>query len=136
MTAALRIHTRRQAEGEVSEETLTAAGVYRQLPAGWQLTYPEGDGVTVTLAAAPGEVTVTRRGAARSRMVFRPGERYEGVYGTPYGAFDLAVTTHSLLCSLTRSGGRVELRYTLTLGGGDAEMAIAIDVTPDQSKGI
>lgn len=135
MTARLRIRTRQQAEGDIREETLSAAGVYRPVPAGWQLTYPEGEGVTVTLVAAPHEVTVTRRGAARSRLVFRPGERYEGIYGTPYGAFDLAVYTHSLTCGLTGSGGRVALNYTLTLGGADAEMEIEIDVRCQMADG-
>jgi len=136
MTAQLQIRTRRQAEGTCQEETLTAAGVYRQTPRGWQVTYPEGEGVTVVLAAAPGEVTVTRRGAARSRLVFRPGERYEGLYGTPYGAFDLALTAHTVRYDLSPAGGRVELGYVLTLGGGDADMEITVDIRTDQPKGI
>lgn len=128
MTARLRIRTRQTAEGERSEDLRTALGVYRPAAEGWQLTYPEGEGVTAVLTAAPGEVTVTRRGALSSRLVFRPGERTMTAYRTPYGVFDLAVTTHALFWDLSPAGGRIRLSYTLTFGGGDTHTEVLIDL--------
>lgn len=109
-------------ETERVEQDLT--GTLLLLEQGWALSYREtaasGLGETqTTLTAAPGKVILTREGETACRMVFREGRRTLADYRTPYGKFDLEILTRRVSACLEGAAGRVELVYSLSLGGGE-----------------
>lgn len=104
------------------EQDLT--GTLLMLEQGWALSYrePEASGLgetLTTLTAAPGKVILTREGETACHMVFRAGRRTLADYRTPYGRFDLEILTRQVSARLEDGAGRVELVYSLSLGGGE-----------------
>lgn len=104
------------------EQDLT--GTLLMLEQGWALSYrePEASGLgetLTTLTAAPGKVILTREGETACHMVFRAGRRTLADYRTPYGRFDLEILTRQVSACLEGGAGRVELVYSLSLGGGE-----------------
>ena len=62
-------------------------------------------------------VTVDRRGAACSHLVFAPGESFRGIYEVPPCRFDIAVQTHTLRVRTDRDGGEIAIEYRTEIGG-------------------
>lgn len=86
------------------------------------LLYEEADpedGAVVknTLKAGECAVTLTKRGAVRSRMHFAPGEVHPAEYVTPYGILHLQVYTEDVKILFCDSRGEIRLRYTLYSDG-------------------
>ena len=61
-----------------------------------------------------------RKGDFSSTMVFAKGQRFEGVYHTPYGEMDMAVFTKEAACRFGRSEGNLHLKYQLNIQGSYA----------------
>ncbi len=66
-----------------------------------------------------GQVTVTRSGACRCKMVFRAGSVYKCLYEVPPFAFDMEIHTQRVSCSFTDDGGTLILIYRMKIGGQD-----------------
>ncbi len=75
----------------------------------------------VRLLADAERVMMRRDGAYAMSMLFDPAAPYEGRYHTPFG--DLPFTVRTEQCSLSSEArqGRLELRYTLSIQGGEPE---------------
>ena len=84
----------------------------------------EETGATVTaeicLTVEDQKVVMERRGAFSNTMVFAKGQRFEGIYVTPYGEMDMATYTHFVQCDVKENKGTVRLRYQLDVQGGYA----------------
>ena len=50
-------------------------------------------------------------------MVFAKGQRFEGVYHTPYGEMDMAVFTKEAACKFGKTEGNIHLKYQLNIQG-------------------
>ena len=74
----------------------------------------------ITLSMEKNRVTMTRQGDYSNTMVFVPEQRFEGVYRTPYGDMDMAVTSRGVQCSIGEKKGSVHLKYQLDLQGAYA----------------
>ena len=71
-------------------------------------------------------VTVSRRGAIRSVLVFEEGKSYGSIYEIPPYKFDMNVTTKRMKCSLTESGGVIDILYEMNLGGASKRARMKI----------
>ena len=71
----------------------------------------------ISLSLREGRITMERKGDFSSTMVFKKGQRYEGIYRTPYGNMDMAVFTREAACRFGRSEGNMHLKYQLDIQG-------------------
>jgi uncharacterized beta-barrel protein YwiB (DUF1934 family) len=100
------------------EQTLT--GVLQLEGMGGTIAYSEESdgGQTLTnIVFSPSRVSIARNGAVRSHMAFEEGTPHTSVYEVPPYAFDMEVTTHTVLVSISIFGGRIHLEYDRLLGG-------------------
>ena len=74
----------------------------------------------ILLSLCDGRITMERKGDFSNTMVFAKGQRFEGVYQTPYGEMDMAVYTREAVCRLGRSEGNIHLKYQLNIQGSYA----------------
>jgi len=74
----------------------------------------------ILLSLQGGRITMERKGDFSNTMVFSKGQRYEGVYHTPYGEMDMAVFTKEAACTFGRSEGNMHLKYQLNIQGNYA----------------
>ena len=80
----------------------------------------ETGGITrsdISLSVRDGRITMERQGDFSNTMVFARGQRFEGVYRTPYGDMDMAVFTREAACSFGQDNGSVHLKYQLHIQG-------------------
>lgn len=97
------------------------------------LTYTEGEGEAKVFSQIliRGEtVTVNRRGASESSMVLKVGEKQTSVYKVPPYAFDMAVEAKRIRNGMTLQGGRLDLFYTMTIGGQARKVRLCVDFVP------
>ena len=71
----------------------------------------------ISLSLKGGRITMEREGDFSNTMVFAKGQRFEGVYHTPYGEMDMAVFTKEAACRFSRSEGNIHLKYQLNIQG-------------------
>lgn len=74
----------------------------------------------ISLSLRDGKITMERKGDFSNTMVFAKGQRFEGVYHTPYGEMDMAVYTKEAACRFGRSEGNIHLKYQLNIQGSYA----------------
>jgi len=74
----------------------------------------------ISLSLRDGKITMERKGEFANTMVFAKGQRFEGVYHTPYGEMDMAVYTKEANCRFDRSEGNIHLKYQLNIQGNYA----------------
>ena len=71
----------------------------------------------ISLFVQDGRVTMERKGDFHNTMVFSRGQRFEGVYQTPYGDMNMAVYTKEADCRIGRDDGTLHLKYQLHIQG-------------------
>ena len=107
-------------------QLMTKGTLQRQGQRNWALNYqetiPESDdepemSADVTLLVTPEGVTMNRAGPVCNTMVFSKGRRFEGVYSTPYGQMDMAVTARDVVCRQGEEKGSIHLKYDLEFQG-------------------
>ena len=74
----------------------------------------------ISLSLRDGKITMIRKGEFANTMVFAKGQRFEGVYHTPYGEMDMAVYTKEAACRFGSSEGNIHLKYQLNIQGNYA----------------
>ena len=74
----------------------------------------------IVLSFRNGKITMERKGDFSNTMVFSRGQRFEGVYHTPYGEMDMAVFTKEAACHFGSSEGSMHLKYQLNIQGNYA----------------
>ena len=88
----------------------------------YQETQPEdedGPAATsdITLFLSPKRVTMERSGDFHNTMVFAKGQRFEGIYSTPYGEMPMAVFSREATSRFADGRGSVHLKYDLEFQG-------------------
>lgn len=76
----------------------------------------------ISLSLRDGKITMERKGEFSSTMVFAKGQRFEGVYHTPYGEMDMAVFTKEAACRFGLTEGNIHLKYQLNIQGNYASI--------------
>ncbi len=72
----------------------------------------------VTVQIGANDVTILRESEVTNTMVFSRGQRYEGVYNTPYGELSMGIFTRDIRTAVAPDRGSVHLKYMLDFNGG------------------
>ena len=92
---------------------------------GWDISYEESEltglaGVTTTFRVEPGMVTLTRKGALNSTMIFQQNVVHESLYQMPFGALMLAVKATRVVFDIVSDGGFIDLSYNINIENSEA----------------
>ena len=119
VTLAIRGSQRYQdQEPEVIE--LMTDGTMEFRSGGWDISYEETEltgmaGVTTTFRVEPGKVTLERKGALKSQMIFQENVVHESLYQMPFGALMLSVKATSVFFDIVPDGGVIDLSYNIEI---------------------
>ena len=110
-------------EPEVIE--LVTEGTMEFRSGGWDISYEESEltglaGVTTTFRVEPGKVTLKRRGALNSTMVFQENVVHESLYQMPFGALMLSVKATMVFFDIVPDGGVIDLSYNINIENSEA----------------
>ena len=105
-------------EPEVIE--LVTEGTMEFTNGGWDIAYEETaltgmEGVTTIFRVEPDKVTLTRKGALNSQMVFQQGVPHDSLYQMPFGALLLTVNATSVFYDIVPDGGVIDLSYDINI---------------------
>ena len=109
-----------ESDAEVSESTTLAA--LREKDGCIFLSYEEnseGGAVLCDIKASEEKVTVLRRGAIESTMVFERGRVFKTIYKLPPYSFDMEIETVEVSCSACLEDFALTIRYKMKIGGQD-----------------
>ena len=92
---------------------------------GWDISYEESEltglaGVTTTFRVEPGKVTLTRKGALNSTMIFQKDVVHESLYQMPFGALMLSVKATHVFFDIVPDGGVIDLCYHINIENTEA----------------
>ena len=87
---------------------------------GWDISYEESEltglaGVTTTFRVEPDKVTLTRKGALNSQMIFQKNVVHESLYQMPFGALMLSVKATTVFFDILPEGGVIDLSYNIEI---------------------
>ena len=87
---------------------------------GWDISYQETEltgmaGVTTVFRVEPGKVTLERKGALKSQMIFQENVVHESLYQMPFGALMLSVKATSVFFDILPDGGVIDLSYNIEI---------------------
>ena len=110
-------------EPEVIE--LMTEGTMEFRNGGWDISYEETEltgmaGVTTTFRVEPGKVTLDRKGALKSQMVFQENVVHESLYQMPFGALMLSVKATQVFFDIVPDGGVIDLSYNISIENSEA----------------
>ena len=110
-------------EPEIIELVTEGTMEFRQ--GGWDISYEESaltglEGVTTTFRVEPGKVTLTRKGALNSQMVFQEGIPHDSLYQMAFGALMLTVKATSVFYDIVPDGGVIDLSYNINIENTEA----------------
>ena len=117
----------RQTYGDQEPEIieLVTEGTMEFTQGGWDVSYEESaltglEGVTTVFRVEPGKVTLTRKGALNSQMVFQEGVPHDSLYQMPFGALMLTVKATSVFYDIVPDGGVIDLSYLINIENSEA----------------
>ena len=110
-------------EPEIIE--LMTDGIMEFCNGGWDISYEESEltglaGVTTTFRVEPGKVTLTRKGALDSQMIFQENVVHESLYQMPFGALMLSVKATQVFFDIVPDGGVIDLSYNISIENSEA----------------
>ena len=110
-------------EPEIIE--LVTEGTMEFRNGGWDISYEESEltglaGVTTTFRVEPDKVTLTRKGALNSTMVFQKDVVHESLYQMPFGALMLSVKATYVFFDIVSDGGVIDLSYDINIENSEA----------------
>lgn len=110
-------------EPEIIE--LVTEGTMEFANGGWDISYEESDltglaGVTTTFRVEPRKVTLIRRGALNSQMVFQEGVSHDSLYEMEFGALMINVRATSVIYDIVPDGGMIDLVYQINIENTEA----------------
>ena len=92
---------------------------------GWDISYEESEltglaGVTTVFRVEPGKVTLTRKGALNSHMVFQEGIAHDSLYQMAFGTLMLTVKASFVYYDIVPDGGTIDLSYQINIENTEA----------------
>ena len=76
----------------------------------------------VTITVDSEGVDVERMGPYAMKLCFQEKHRYQGIYQTPFGGFDVAIFCTELQYDINEDGGEIHICYQLDMNGEFASM--------------
>jgi len=88
----------------------------------YYITYDESEitgleGTTTTLKVSKDKVTLIRFGKNNVRFIFEENKKHRSNYATPFGDFEMDVTSKEINVNLTDNGGELYINYRLDMEG-------------------
>ena len=92
---------------------------------GWDISYEETEltglaGVTTVFRVEPGRVTLDRKGALNSQMVFEEGVSHDSLYQMAFGTLMLTVKATFVYYDIVSDGGTIDLSYQINIENTEA----------------
>ena len=92
---------------------------------GWDISYEESEltglaGVTTVFRVEPGRVTLDRKGALNSQMVFEEGVSHDSLYQMAFGTLMLTVKATFVYYDIVPDGGTIDLSYQINIENTEA----------------
>lgn len=92
---------------------------------GWDISYEESEltglaGVTTTFRVEPGRVTLDRKGALNSQMIFEEGVPHDSLYQMAFGTLMLTVKATFVYFDIVPDGGTIDLSYQINIENTEA----------------
>ncbi len=118
-------------DGDAERTVSEPEGFFKISDNAFLLTYmEEAEGVKTfsDIEITCKKIYVKRRGGISSDMEFSEGKIHESVYGVAPYSFDVKIYTKKIRNNLTRDGGRVDIFYTMNIGGTDKSVKMKIEV--------
>ena len=117
--------SQRYADQEPEVIELVTEGTMEYRGGGWDISYEETaltglEGVTTTFRVEPGKVTLTRRGALNSQMVFEEGVEHDSLYQMAFGTLMLTVKATFVYFDIVPDGGVIDLSYNINIENTEA----------------
>ena len=117
--------SQRYADQEPEVIELVTEGAMEFRNGGWDITYEESaltglEGVTTTFRVEPGKVTLTRKGALHSEMVFQEGVSHDSLYQMAFGTLMLTVKATFVYFDIVPDGGVIDLSYDINIENTEA----------------
>ena len=105
-------------EPEIIE--LTTEGWMQFRDGGLDISYEESEltglaGVTTTFRVEPGRVTLDRKGALNSQMIFEEGVAHDTLYQMAFGTLMLTVKAAFVYYDIVSDGGVIDLVYDIEI---------------------
>lgn len=120
------------AEGDAETSRSTVSSTFLAQGGEYRMSYSEsteGGALHSDIrVSADGAVTVARRGAIESVLLFENGKEFNTVYTVPPYKFDMQVKTLRLRTSLSNEGGTIDILYLMTVGGASKRCRMSIGV--------
>lgn len=121
---------------ETGEITLSTTGSYTERGGATFIAYKEYDeedpkiAHTAVLKVEPGRVTMSRTGSS-TKLILEKGKRHLCFYDTGFGALSVGIFTSEMDSSLTRRGGRLNVKYTLDIDSAlTSSNEIEVEIKP------
>lgn len=76
--------------------------------------------------AGENSLTVRKKGDVSCEMLFAAAKKHSFLYKLSGFSFDAEILTHSLYNDLNENGGRIEILYTIILGGQEQKISMQI----------
>lgn len=117
----LSIQGRQSYDGQDPETIeLVTEGTLEFRDGAWEIVYEESaltglEGVTTTFRVEPNKITLDRRGALSSRMVFQKDFAQESLYQLPFGALLVTVQATRVFYDIVPDGGTIDLVYNIAI---------------------
>jgi len=117
----LSIQGRQSYDGQDPETIeLVTEGTLEFRDGAWEIVYEESaltglEGVTTTFRVEPDKITLDRKGALSSRMVFQKNLAHESLYQVPFGALLVTVQATRVFYDIVPDGGTVDLVYNIAI---------------------
>ena len=91
----------------------------------WEIVYEESaltglEGVTTTFRVEPDKITLDRKGALSSRMVFQKDLAHESLYQVPFGALLVTVQATRVFYDIVPDGGTIDLVYSIAIENAES----------------
>lgn len=94
----------------------------------------EGRRTVSEIRYSDGRVTVSRKGAIESVLLFAEGECHTSLYKLPPYTFDAEVKTRRIRAVLSEEGGTVDLHYNMKIGGADKSARMKIWISTNLKR--
>ena len=125
-TVVLSIEGRQTYENQQPEVIeLVTEGTMEFVNGGWDISYEESaltglEGVTTVFRVEPGKVTLTRKGALNSQMIFQEGVPHDSLYQMAFGTLMLTVKATYVFFDIVPDGGVIDLSYNINIENTEA----------------
>ena len=117
-------------DGEPERTEISPDGFLKISKGEYEITYSEmteGGKVVTDITVTEMSVRVKRVGAVTSDMYFEEGVSHSSLYEVSPYSFDTVVTTKKIRNGMARESGRLDIHYTMKIGGADKAVRMKIE---------